>query len=183
MELNIVGRNFEVTDAVREYLEKRFGKLDRYLSNIRDARVELSQQDTRNAEKSRVAQVTIFVNGSVLRAEERSPDIYASIDLVLDKIYRQIVRYKGKRQMRGRNRVAEDEMPPVELDEMEEEKAVAVVRRKQFDLYPMREEEAIEQMELLGHTFFVYYDADRGQVNVIYRRKDGNYGIIEPVIV
>jgi putative sigma-54 modulation protein len=131
-----------------------------------------------------VCQVTIRSNGTILRAEERSDDMFSSIDTVLDKMYRQIARYKGKRQNRWRGAGAPVEPLPITFEEeAPEEEAARIVRFKRFPITPMHPEEAIEQMELLGHDFFVFYNAEEGETNVLYRRKDGNYGVIQPELV
>jgi putative sigma-54 modulation protein len=180
MELSIKGRNMEVTDRLQEYIEKKIGKLDRYLPTISEAWVELSVEETKAAQDRQVCQVTVRSNGTILRAEERSDDMFNSIDSVLDKMYRQIARYKGKRKNRWRGASAAVEPLPLELEEDIEEEPSTIVRFKRFPMIPMGPEEAVEQMELLGHDFFVFYNADEGQINVIYRRKDGNYGVIQP---
>lgn len=172
MNIIITGKNMEIGDVLREYVEKKVKKLDRYLSTAREARVELAVEGTRDAEHSQVAQITLKSKGTILRSEERSSDIFASVDAALDKIYRQIIRYKEKRYRRGRG--AEKGLP------LEEEETPRIVRTKRFPVRPMDEEEAIEQMELLGHAFFVFFNASTGEVNVLYRRRDGNYGLIEP---
>ncbi len=174
MQLIIKGKNIEVSEYLRHYVEKKIGKLDRYLPTISEARVELSVESAKSAADRQVVQVTLKSRGTIIRAEERSDDIFASVDAVLDKLYRQIIRYKEKLYRRGKRR---GEMPPIEY---EEEPPRRIVRRKRFQMSPMSEEEAIEQMELLGHDFFVFYNADSGEINVLYRRRDGNYGIIEP---
>jgi len=179
MELTIVGRNLAVSDTVHDYIAKRIGRLDRYLPTITEGRVELSIQDTRSAGELYTAQLTVRVSGNILRAEERSPDVFASIDSVLDKMYRQIARFKGKRY-RSRARSRAEMMPLPEEYEGEELEEGSIVRRKRFQMHPMGEEEAVQQMELLGHDFFVFYNADSGEVNVLYRRRDGDYGLIEP---
>jgi putative sigma-54 modulation protein len=176
MQLIIQGKNIEVTDRLEEYIEKKVGKLDRYLPTITEARMELSVEDARSAKDRQVAQLTVRSKGTLLRAEDRTADMFTSIDAVVDKMYRQIVRYKGKRYGRGRG---PGEIPPVEEVE-EEEEAPRIVRTKRFQVSPMDEEEAVEQMELLGHDFFVFFNVNTNEVNVIYRRKDGNYGLIEP---
>jgi putative sigma-54 modulation protein len=176
MQLIIQGKNIEVTDRLEEYIEKKVGKLDRYLPTITEARMELSVEDARSAKDRQVAQLTVRSKGTLLRAEDRTADMFTSIDAVVDKMYRQIVRYKGKRYGRGRG---PGEIPPVEEIE-EEEEAPRIVRTKRFQVSPMDEEEAVEQMELLGHDFFVFFNVNTSEVNVIYRRKDGNYGLIEP---
>lgn len=181
MELHVSSHGVEVTDYLRERIDKKIGKLDRYLPEISEARVDLSTENTRSAGAIHVVQVTLRANGKYIRAEEHGQDIFACIDAVLDKLYRQIARYKGKREDRWKGRrVTPPEPLPIEL-EPEEEEVGTIVRRKRFQMLPMDEQEAIEQMELLGHTFFVFHNADTGEVNVVYRRKDGNYGLIVPV--
>lgn len=183
MELFIKGKNVEVTDRLRDYVEKKVGKLDRYLPTISEAWVELSTEGAKAAQDRQVCQVTVRSNGTILRAEERSDDMFTSIDTVLNKMYRQIARYKGKRKNRWRGTSAAPEPLPVELEEeyeYEEEEASRIVRFKRFAMIPMHPDEAVEQMELLGHDFFVFYNADEGQINVLYRRKDGDYGVLQP---
>jgi len=175
MQLIIQGKNIEVTDRLREYIEKKVGKLDRYLPSITEARMELSVESAKSAKDRQVAQLTVRSKGTFLRAEERSADMFTSIDAIVDKMYRQIVRYKGKRYGRGRG---PGEIPPVE--EFEEEAPPNIVRTKRFQVVPMDEEEAIEQMELLGHDFFVFFNVNTDGINVLYRRKDGDYGLLEP---
>ncbi len=182
MEVTIRGRNVQVTPRLQDYVEKKVGKLDRYLPNISEAHMELSAAKTRNAQHSQVAQLTIRSRGTILRAEERHQDVFAAIDAVMDKMYRQISRYKGKRQERTRpdteEELAGEELVPEELESPEP--AGRIVRTKRFRVVSITPEEAIEQMELLGHDFYVFYNAESGQMNVLYRRKDGNYGLIEP---
>jgi putative sigma-54 modulation protein len=183
MELIIKGKNVEVTDRLHDYVHKKIGKLDRYLPTITEAWVELTMEETRAAGDRQVCQVTVRSNGTILRAEERSDDIFYSIDMVLDKMYRQIARYKGKRRNRWRGSGTPTIEPlPIDLeeDEEDEEEGPTIVRVKNFPMTPMHAEEAVEQMELLGHDFFVFYNAEEGQLNVIYRRKDGNYGLLQP---
>jgi putative sigma-54 modulation protein len=181
MDLHISSHGVEVTENLRAYIEKKIGKLDRYLPEISEAHVDLSTENTRSAGELQIAQVTLRANGKIIRGEEHSHDIFASIDAVLDKLYRQIARYKGKRQDRWKGRrVNQMEPLPIELEEFEGEEPV-IVRRKRFEMLPMDEREAIEQMELLGHTFFVFDNVETGEINVVYRRRDGGYGVIVPV--
>lgn len=191
MQLVLKGKNFVVTDRVREYVERKMGKLDRYIP-VTEARVEITQEKTKSAQDRNVVQVTVRTDGTILRAEDRSQAIYGSIDAVADKIHRQIVRYKGKRIDRWhghtnkQQRIDMDltaELPELEqqiLDSIAEEQTREVVRVKRFLVNPMSQEEAIEQMELLGHSFFVFFNADLGRLNVLYRRADGNYGLLDP---
>ncbi len=173
MQLIISGKNVEVSDWLREYVEKKIGKLDRYLPALTEARVELTLENTRNANQSQVVQVTLRTNGTILRGEERAADFTVAVDTVTDKLYKQIERYKGKRY---HNRTPGDK-PPLEPTPPE---APRIVRVKRFRITPMTEEEAIEQMELLGHNFFVFANREHGTINVLYRRNDGNYGLIAP---
>jgi putative sigma-54 modulation protein len=184
-ELDIQARNMEVTDRINDYVEKKASKLDRFLPAIEETRVELAfEKSARSAADRHVAQITVRGKNLLLRSEERADDIFAALDKALDKIQRQIDRYKGKRYRgRGDGRSAADvaPMPEVELESEEED---LVVRRKKFALIPMNELEAIEQMKLLGHdNFFIFFDADANKVKVLYRRRNGSYGLIEPEIV
>ncbi|MDY7039963.1 MAG: ribosome-associated translation inhibitor RaiA [Chloroflexota bacterium] len=179
MQLIIQGKNVEITDRLREHVERKVGKLDRYLPTIDEARMELSTERTRRLGDRQVAQLTVRNKGTILRAEEKTSDIFTSIDSVLDKMYRQIARYKGKRYGRGRG-TAQGEAVPIELEEEGEEEPRRIVRTKRFPLVPMYEEEAVEQMELLGHDFFVFFNASDEAINVLYRRKNGDYGLLQP---
>lgn len=187
MQIIVQGRNVQVTDRLHEYVESKVNKLDRYLSTIIEARMELSTESTRSAEDRHVAQLTVRSKGGLLRAEERSKDIFMAVDMVMDKMKRQIDRYKKKRWGRTRGTPAEVEEPLLIEEEEEEEidteegfSEGRIVRFKRFDITPMSPEEAVDQMELLGHTFFVFYNAEEGQINVVYARRDGNYGLIQP---
>ncbi len=181
MQLIVQGKNVEVTDWLQQYVAKKVVKLGRRLPDIREARVELSVESARSLGDRHVVQVTLRSNGTILRAEERSADLQTSIDQVLDKMVRQIDRYKGKRSRgRARGTGLSVELPAAEAPAAELGK---IVRTKRFAVTAMTAEEAIEQMELLGHDFFVFYNADDEGLNVVYRRHDGNYGLLEPEIV
>jgi putative sigma-54 modulation protein len=177
MDLTITGKNMEVSDRIREYVDKKASRLDRYLRHIDEASLELTRASTRSAQDRHIAQLTVRVKGTILRAEETAADVFTAFDAVLDKMYRQIMRYKAKRRVRGRPQ-EEELLPPVE--EYEEEAERQIVRTKRFIVLPMNEEEAVEQMELLGHDFFLFLNANTGDLNIIYRRRDGDYGLIEP---
>lgn len=174
MDLSVFTRNMEMTPRLSEYVDQKVEKLDRYLPSIDEARMDLTVENTRNAAHSQVAQLTVRVRGKILRAEERTEDMFASIDAVLDKMHRQIARYKGRR--RDRVYLAAEEVP---VDE-EVEEAGEIVRVKRFEVLPMSPEEAIEQMELLGHSFYIFLNADEDAINVVYKRGDGNYGLLQP---
>jgi len=187
MQLLVHGRNVEVTDWIRDYVNKKVGRLERYLNNVTDARIELSHNATRAAGDRYTAQLTMWSNGHILRAEESTGDILVSIDAVVEKMSQQIYRFKGRRYQNRRRQSAalnaEVQMAATmvaEEDEIEEEDVAKIVRRKEFILQPLDEEEAVAQMELLGHDFFVYYDVDARAINVVYRRRDGQYGLLQP---
>ncbi len=181
MQLAIAGKNLEITDSLRKYVEKKIGRLDRYLPNIIDARVELTVENTRAAKDSQIAQVTLRTKHAILRAEEASSDMFASIDAVFDKMQRQADRYKGKRWSK---RGVEGEVPVESVAEEEsasaDEQPSRISRVKRFSMAPMDEEEAVDQMELLGHDFFVFFNLNANQINVVYRRSGGDYGLIQP---
>jgi putative sigma-54 modulation protein len=185
--VNVHGRDMGISPRLQEYVEKKVSKLDRYLAHVREARVDLTELKSARASADRyVAQLTVPIKGTVLRAEERKEDVFAAIDAVLDKMYRQIERYKGKRR-RGRGdglgaaEVAPEPEETAPVADSEEEQGGAIVRRKRFALTPMNEAEAIEQMQLLGHDqFFVFFNSETNRVNVLYRRRDGDFGLIDP---
>lgn len=177
MEVTIHGKNIELTDWLRSYVEKKIGKLDRYMPDAGEAQVELSEEKTRSAGDRQVAQVTLRVSGTILRAEERSGDIFASVDAVSEKMIRQVRRYKGRRWESRRTQAAET--AEAMKDAVEDEEG-EIVRVKRFALTPMDEEDAIGQMELLGHDFFIFFNLGTEGINVLYRRHDGNYGLLQP---
>lgn len=185
-KIEITGHDFEVTDNIRDYVVKKLAKLDRYLSTVEDARVDIAHsKSARSAADRYVAQMTVRGKGLLLRAEERADDVRAAIDTALDKLLRQVMRFKGKKQqVRGDGKsvaeVAMDVDPEI-LADLEKEEPISIVRRKQFDLIPMDEMEAVDQMKLLGHdNFFVFFNAKSSSIGVLYRRRDGTYGLIEP---
>jgi len=188
MQLTLNSKNLRVSNKLQEYVEKRAGKLDRYLPDIQEVRMDLSVQKTRSAQDRHVAQLTVRSNGTILRAEERAEEMTVAIDAVMDKMHRQIARFKGKREDRWQGqrpgRSMAEPLPVSEetWDELVEEQNRHIVRVKRFFVCPMDEEEAIEQMELLGHDFFVFFNANSGNLNVLYRRHDGNYGLLEPEV-
>jgi len=186
VDIDIYGRDIEITDRIQDYVEKKVSKLDRFLKNIEEARVDLSfVKSARNANDRQVAQITIHGRGFLLRVEERADDIFEAIDAASSKMQRRISKYKGKR-FRGRGdgqSVSElfDENSTIEVGE--EEIQPIIVRRKHFLLHPMDEQEAIDQMELLDHEdFFVFYNSNTNGINILYKRRDGDYGLIETEI-
>jgi putative sigma-54 modulation protein len=180
MELTIQGRNVEITESIRNYVDRKIGRLDRYLPTLAEARVEIQEQSRGNDQRY-IVQVTLYdSHGTILRGEEQAPEIFPALDTVVDKMHRQITRFKGKRRDRYQRQQPPEEWVEDLPGEYEEEEQREIVRTKRFAMSPMNAEEAIEQMELIGHTFFVYFDADSNSVNVVYRRRDGNYGMIVP---
>jgi putative sigma-54 modulation protein len=184
-KIETLARNMRLTDNTREYIEKKAAKLERYLQEIDEIHIEVSHVKTaRNANDRYVAQVTLRGKGFILRTEERADDVHAAFDTALDKMQRQIERYKGK-HYRGRGdgrsaaEVTEEEWPVDETGEL----LPLIARRKKFVLVPMSEDEAVEQMKLLGHdNFFVFFNAEQNSIQVLYRRRNGTYGLIEPVV-
>jgi len=175
----------EITDRIEDYVTKKTSKLDRYLPGIEEARVDLAYvKSARSAADRQVAQITVRGKGFILRSEERADDIFAALDSAVDKMERQIKRYKGKRfRGRGDGRSAADVVELYEEEEESGELGPAIVRRKHFLLSPMDELEAIEQMSLLGHeNFFIFFNANTNAINILYRRRDGAFGLIEPEI-
>lgn len=183
MELSIQGHNLELTTRLRNYVEKKTARLDRYMPNLNTVNVDLTTENTRSAVERQVAQITIRDDrGTILRAEERNSDIFAAIDAVIDKLYRQIERYRGKRKRKYRESVEDYDLgEPLPLEEAETyDDDASIVRTKRFALHPMSAEEAIDQMELLGHDFFIFFNTADDAINVLYRRHDYNYGLLQP---
>ena len=185
MDVNIHSHNLEVTERLENYVEKKTDRLDRYMPNLTEVNIDLSTENTRSVGERQVAQITVRDDrGTILRAEERSNDIFAAIDAVIDKLYRQIKRYRGKQKRRWRGSSAQEAAfvgDPLPLTEEEnEEDEQNIVRYKRFPIQPMSTEEAIDQMELLGHDFFVFFSDEEEAINVLYRRRDGNYGLLQP---
>jgi putative sigma-54 modulation protein len=186
-KVEIFAKNLEVNERITEYVNKKVMKLDRFLSEIDDVRVDLNFiKSARSSQDRQVAQITLRGKGIVLRTEERADDLFAAFDAAIDKMQRKIERYKGKRNRgRGDGRSAADVIPVTEVSEegLEETDQPVIVRRKTFTLVPMDELEAMEQMSLLGHeNFFIFYNANTHKINVLYRRRDGSLGLIEPEI-
>lgn len=184
LDVQVYGRNLEVTDRIIDYTKKKVSKLDRFLSDIDEARVDLAYiKSARSAADRQVAQITIRGRGYILRAEERSDDVFTALDSAVDKLQRQMERFKGKRQKgRGDGKSASEVIPAVLEEEGEEDQSL-IVRRKKFTLTPMDEIEALEQMKLLSHEdFFVFFNSVTNSVNVLYLRRDGLYGLIETEI-
>jgi len=188
--LNVLvkGRNIPVTEALERYATEKVERVARFFDEGRSdsrAEVELIHERNRAISEPEVAEATLFINGSVLKASEASEDMYASIDRMSDKLERQVKRYRGRQidrwqgQLKNAPGVPNDAAQPFVVED-EEELGTRIVRTKQFQMKPMSEEEAVLQLELLDHDFYVFTSADTGDINVVYRRRDGNYGLIEP---
>lgn len=177
MRIKTIGKNIELTPALKEMVEKKISKLDKYFEPHVEARAKLTVQKNRH-----IFEVTIPFNGVILRGEEATDDMYKSIDIVEEKLQRQIRKQKTKLERRNNESFKLSYIDEVAVeDELEvEDNEPSIVRMKKFCANAMSSEEAILQMELLGHSFFIYEDIDEGSICVIYKRKDGNYGLLEP---
>lgn len=184
MNYNIRGENIEVTPALRDYVEKKISKLDRYFLETLNTDVHVNLKV--NQDKTAKVEVTIPLPQLVLRAEEVHEDMYAAIDLIVDKLERQIRKHKTKvnRKLREKGTTKEFFKPiavnlEAEAETDKDDVELPIVRTKHFNLKPMDSEEAVLQMNLLGHNFFIYTDAETNHTNIVYKRKDGKYGLIE----
>ena len=176
MKVTVIAKNMELTDALKEIVRKKISKLEKYFEDNIEARATLSVQRNRH-----IIEVTIPFNGVILRGEEATSDMYKSLDLVEDKLERQIRKQKTRLSRKHSGSLRFGEINNIDLkSEQDEGKLVKV---KKFGVKPMNSEEAILQMDLLGHNFFVYQDSDSNKVNVIYKRKDGDYGLLEPEFI
>lgn len=180
MKYNVRGENIEVTPAIREYVEKKIAKLERYFTESPDANVNVNLRF--NHDKTSKVEVTIPLQQLVLRAEETNVDMYAGIDLITDKLERQIRKHKTKVNRKFREKgdfpITFATAENTEVNDLDEDE-LELVRTKRFDLKPMDSEEAILQMNMLGHSFYVFTNSDTNRTNVVYKRKDGRYGLIE----
>jgi putative sigma-54 modulation protein len=180
MEIQLFTRNMELTPRLQEYVEKKVSKLSRYLPNITDVRVDLSVENTRSSAQRQVAQLTIRTPRVMLRAEERASDMFTAIDAAWTRCGDRLPATRPGGRTAGsewKEKKRNGKKRPLSSEEAISGK---VVRVKRFEMFPMTPEEAIEQMELLGHQFFVFLNAEEGSINVVYRRRDGDYGLIIP---
>jgi putative sigma-54 modulation protein len=177
VRLQVKGKNVEVSDSIRQYAQQKLGKLERQLADPTRVELELMVEKNPSISANHVAEATIWTKGPILRAREASADHKASIDQLVDKLERQVKRYREKRRAR-RGGTAVDE--PVPEDAIPIEGEPRIVKSKQFAIKPMSPEEAVLQLELVGHDFFVFQNADTMDMNVVYRRRDGAFGLIEP---
>jgi len=190
MKLVIQGKNIEITEAIRSYVDQKISKAVnhfRHLTNEVDVNLSVAKNGRVNPKQS--AEVTLYINGAVVRAEESSENLYASIDLVANKITRQLRKYKEKRHGRKGQSVKPNdalmtsETPTADVSELlnkSPELPDAVVRSKYFSMPPMNVQEALEQLELVDHDFYMFLNSDTGQINVVYERNHGGYGLLQP---
>lgn len=177
MELQIAGTNLEITPEAKRYVERKLNKINKHLPDIIDTKVEISEEQTKSPQERYLIRVTVNsgVGKAVFHGEERGEDLFIAVDRVVAILSRQLERHKGKLYDKGRgNPLARGKFKQAEPTDRK------VVKRKRFIVEPMSVEEAIEQMERLGHNFFLYFDADADEARLLYRRNDGNYGLIEP---
>ncbi len=176
MKIIVRGKNIDITPALRNYAEEKVGRISKYFEDaFVEAQISLEVEKTRH-----IVEVTVFIDGLLLRGEEKTGDMYASIDGVIEKIERQIRKYKTKINRKLRDEKKEFELNLGNNEQEDEEEGPKIVRTKRFAIKPMPVEEAVMQMDLIGHDFFVFTNAETEEVNVVYRRNDGNYGLIEP---
>jgi putative sigma-54 modulation protein len=179
MKLQIIAKNnVEVSETIRAYVEKKVGKLGRYLPTLDECKVEISREGAKLPEQRFTVQVTLDSRGVLIRAQEKSKDMRTAIDKIVNVLSKRIERYKGK--LYDKNRGVSFARQGAAIEEEEIEAPKRVVKTKHFLVKPMPIDEAISQMELLGHDFFLFVDADTERLNLLYRRDDGNYGLIEP---
>lgn len=182
MEIIVKGRHINITDALRAYAEDKIGRVTKYFDQIQKIEIEFTDEKNPSIVNSKTVEVTVFPKGPILRAKESSGDMYASIDMVVDKLERQVKRYKNKTYKSSKSAPSLGEIAKAKIEEGEaEERGPRIVKVKQVAVKPMVPEEATMQMELLGHDFFVFTNAETEEINVVYRRKDHNYGLIEPI--
>ncbi len=182
MELQVLAKNdVTLSPAIEEYATTRISKMSRYLPRIDGGKVEISRGGTRQPDQRFVVQVTLDSNGVYIRAQERADDIRTAIDRVVDSLTNRVSRYKGKRFEKRKDTVRTMEPAPM-VEAVEPVPPARVVKVKQFTLKPMPVDEATEQMELLGHDFFLFVNSENGKANLLYRRKDGDYGLIDPTM-
>lgn len=188
MKLVIHGKNIEITDAIREYVNQKIEKAVNHFQNITNqVDVHLSVARNPRINPNQSAEVTVFANGNVIRAEESSENLYASIDLVADKITRQLRKYKERRQSKKNNTsstqetyVAEETVITDLIGNRTPELPTEVVRTKYFAMPPMTVKEALEQLQMVGHDFYMFLNVETNEINVIYERNHGGYGVIQP---
>lgn len=192
MKINIEGKNIELTQGLKDHITDKLHRLQNHYSQIikeHEVKVKLSVLKNPRIEKSNITEVTIFLDGRIIRSEQASEDMYASIDMVVDKLERQFQKYKAKVYRSFKHTERPEPAPnlshtliPEELTNNNHVSDIKTIRTKKFKLHPMTPEEAALQLDLISHDFYVFINATTKEINTIYKRKDGNYGLIEPVI-
>ena len=182
MRTIVRGKNLEVPDRVRQYAERKFAKLERLLDDRSDAVVELSNEAHRSAADAHIADVTLVIDGRTLRSRATGGSYQAALDVVVDRVERQAVDYKEKPRVRARPEEEKAILRRIADGTAEPTQERRIVKMKRFAIEPMFEEDALAAMDELGHDFYVFVNAEDERVAVLYRRKDGNYGLIEPVV-
>ncbi len=174
MKMIVSGKNFEVTEALRNYAQNKIGKLDRHFDHEAEAKVKMFVEHGKH-----IVEATVYVDSMIIRAVEKNDDMYAAVDLVLEKLERQITKYKTKLYAKIKHKNLQTSVDFEEIEEEPEVKRPKLVKVKKFNFKPMNVEEAILQMELLGHNFFVFKEEETMETCVVYKRNDGQYGLIE----
>lgn len=180
MKFNIRGENIEITDALRKYVEKKVGRIEKYFDTPPTSDVKVTMKVVKDVHS---VEVTILLPNVVLRGEDSNDDMYAAIDLVVEKIERQIKKYKTKINRKFRQDGSLKNLFKEGTKSKFDDEELKVVRTKRFNIKPMDAEEAILQMDMLGHNFFVFSNSETDEMNVVYKRKDGRYGLIEPELL
>jgi putative sigma-54 modulation protein len=194
MQLQVSGRNLDITEPLREYAERKLARIERHLTEDTRVDLELAIERNRSISANQHAELTVWTRGPVLRAHEYADDMYAAIDLAVDKLDRQVRRYRERRRHWRPHHQARDIEALLPLSDDDEAASAAlangeepelpiptIVKTKRFNMKPMHPDEAALQLELVGHAFYVFLNAESDAVAVIYRRRDGNLGVIEPV--
>ncbi len=182
MRTIVKGKNIDVPDAVRSYAERKMRRLERFLDDRTDAIIELSVERHRSADDSRIAEVTLVIDGQALRGRADAVTFEAAIDEVVDKVERRAVDHREKPRVRARGPEEKGILAKIADGTADAGRERRVVKTKRFGIEPMFEEDAIAEMEALGHAFFVFVNAENERLNVLYRRRDGDYGVIEPMV-
>jgi putative sigma-54 modulation protein len=179
----VKGKNMDVPDAVRLYAERKMRRLERFLDDRTDAIIELSVERHRSADDSRIAEVTLIIDGQALRGRADAVTYEAAIDEVVDKVERRAVDHREKPRVRARGPEEKEILARIADGTSDKARERRVVKTKRFAIEPMFEEDAIAKMETMGHAFFIFVNAENERLNVLYRRQDGDYGLIEPMVV
>ena len=182
MRTIVKGKNLDVPDAVRQYAERKMRRLERFLDDRTEAILEISVEHHRSADDSRIAEVTLVIDGQPLRGRADAVTYEAAIDEVVDKVERRAVDHREKPRVRARGPEEKEILSKIADGTADGERERRVVKSKRFAIQPMFEEDAIAEMESLGHAFFVFVNAENERVNVLYRRRDGDFGLIEPIV-